>query len=445
METGFPLVMLVVPVVMSAVALAVRGYRRVSAGIGIATVLALALLLALAAPDTGLFADNTLGLLGREAVLTPFIRSLFLFIYPAMGLFFLLAWTRPMGRALVPVGLAALSPLAGALMISPAGLGAVLLLAAAAVAVPALHGGKFAAAAPAWRYFLMVGVALAPILLATSGSMLATFSVGWLAPLAATLILLGGFPFHIWAAALGRHITPVVAALALGIGQLVVVTFLLALLDSVPGARSTVQFQSAVRWSAVLTALIGAFEMYRAAGWRGVVAGALLLDMGFLLLVALAPGADGLSMAIPALIARFLSLLLIAVGLTAGQMGGPSSRGSRLFSLLRPALLVYGSLSLVGLPLTPGFAGRWPQLAAAGQGGGIWPAILLVIALAAGTAAVVRLARRQAPSPVEPAGLAPNATGFEIGLMLVLLASAGLLGLFPGVLSALASRMIGLG
>lgn len=445
METGFPLVMLVGPVVMAAVALALRAFRRVTVIIGLATVILLTLLLALAEPATGLFADNTVSLLGREAVLTPFVRSLFLFIYPAMGLLFLLAWARPMGRALVPVGLAALSPLAGALMISPPGLGAVLLLAAAAVVVPALHDGKFSAAASTWRYFLMVAVALAPILLATSGSMLATFSVGWLAPLAATLILLGGFPFHIWAAALGRHITPAVAALVLGIGHLVVVTFLLSMLDSVPGARSTVEFQSAVRWSAVLTALIGAFEMTRAVSWRGVVAGALLLDMGFLLLVALAPGADGLSVAIPALIARYVSLLLIAVGLSGAPMSGQSTRGGRLFALLRPALLVYGFLSLVGLPLTPGFAGRWPQLAVAGQGGGIWPALLLVVAMAAGAGALVRMARRQTSALAEPAGSAPEVTGFEYGLTLFLLASAGLLGLFPGILSALASLMLGLG
>lgn len=47
-----------------------------------------------------------------------------------------MAWAWPMGRALVPVGLAVLSPLAAALMITPAGLGAVLLVAAAAVVVP---------------------------------------------------------------------------------------------------------------------------------------------------------------------------------------------------------------------------------------------------------------------------------------------------------------------
>ena len=444
METGFPLVMLVGPVVMAIVALAVRSRRRVAVIIGVATVLSLAFLLSLAAPGTGLFADNTVGFLGREAVMSPFVRSLFLFMYPAMGLIFLMAWARPVGRALVPAGLAVLSPLAAALMISPAGLGAVLLVTAAAVVVPTLHGGKFDAVVPAWRYFLLATVALAPVLLVASGSMITTFPAGWSAPLLATLILLGGFPFHIWAGALGRHISPVVAALVLGLLQLVVVSFLLSLLDSVPGARAAVEFRLAIRWSAVLTALIGAFAMARAADWRGVVAGAILLDMGLLLPAVLVPGTDGLMIAIPALIARYLALLLVGLGLTGRSLVGQSTRLGRLLRLVRPALLLYGLLSLIGLPLTPGFAGRWVQLAVVGQGG-MWPTLLLVFALAAATVAIVRMARHRLAATAESATIVESFSAFEFGLMLFLVMISALIGLFPGLLIGLAARMLGLG
>ena len=444
METGFPLVMLVGPVVMAIVALAVRSRRRVAVIIGVATVLSLAFLLSLAAPGTGLFADNTVGFLGREAVMSPFVRSLFLFMYPAMGLIFLMAWARPVGRALVPAGLAVLSPLAAALMISPAGLGAVLLVTAAAVVVPTLHGGKFDAVVPAWRYFLLATVALAPVLLVASGSMITTFPAGWSAPLLATLILLGGFPFHIWAGALGRHISPVVAALVLGLLQLVVVSFLLSLLDSVPGARAAVEFQLAIRWSAVLTTLIGAFAMARAADWRGVVAGAILLDMGLLLPAVLVPGTDGLMIAIPALIARYLALLLVGLGLTGRSLAGQSTRLGRLLRLVRPALLLYGLLSLIGLPLTPGFAGRWVQLAVVGQGG-MWPTLLLVFALAAATVAIVRMARHRLAATAESATIVESFSAFEFGLMLFLVMISALIGLFPGLLIGLAARMLGLG
>ena len=445
METGFPLVMLVGPVVMAIVALVVRKYRRISVIIGVATMLSLAFLLSLAAPGTGLFADNTVGFLGREAVMSPFVRSLFLFMYPAMGLIFLMAWARPVGRALVPAGLAVLSPLAAALMISPAGLGAVLLVAAAAVVVPTLHGGKFDAVVPAWRYFLLAAVALAPVLLVASGSMITTFPAGWSAPLLATLILLGGFPFHIWAGALGRHISPVVAALVLGLLQLVVVSFLLSLLDSVPGARAATEFQLAIRWSAALTALIGAFAMARAIDWRGVVAGAILLDMGLLLPAVLVPGTDGLMIAIPALIARYLALLLVGLGLAGRLSIEEPARLGRLPALLRPALLLYGLLSLIGLPLTPGFAGRWAQLAVVGQSGGMWPTLLLVFALAAATAAIVRMTRHRLAATAESATIVGTFSAFEFGLMLFLVVISTLIGLFPGLLIGLAARMLGLG
>jgi formate hydrogenlyase subunit 3/multisubunit Na+/H+ antiporter MnhD subunit len=445
METGFPLVMLVGPVVAAGVVMILRGRQRVSVIIGLVTVAVLTLLLALARPGTGLFADNTVGFLGRELVLTPFVRSLFLYIYPALGVLFLVAWTRPMGRALVPVGLAVLSPLGAALMVTPAGLGAILLVAAAAVVLPVLHGGKFDAAVPAWRYFLLTAVALAPILLTASGSLLATFSLGWFAPVVATLLLLGGFPFYVWVAGLGRTTTPAVAALVLGLVQLVVVVFLLTLLDSVPAARATAEFQTAIRWSAALTALVGAFQMGRAADWRKVVAGAILLDMGFMLPVTLSPGTDGLGIALPALISRFLSLLLIALGTVRVADRAGASRFNGWIELLRPALMWFGVLSLLGLPLTPGFAGRWAQLAAVGQAGGMWPPVLLVIALAGGAAAILRMARRQVEGSATRDGRAPTVTRLEIGLMLFLLGVAGLLGLFPNLLLGLAARMLGVG
>lgn len=445
METGFPLVMLVGPVAAAGVVMIFRGRRRVSVIIGLVTVAVLTLLLALARPDAGLFADNTVGFLGRELVLTPFIRSLFLYIYPALGVLFFITWARPMGRALVPAGLAVLSPLAAALMITPAGLGAILLLVAAAIVLPVLHGGKFDAAVPAWRYFLLTAVAVAPILLTASGSLLAAFSIGWFAPLVATLLLLGGFPFYVWVAGLGRHMTPVAVALVLGLVQIVVIVFLLTLLDTVPAARATAEFQTAIRWSAALTALVGAFQMGRAADWRGVVAGAIVLDMGFMLPVTLSPGTDGLGIALPAMIGRFLGLLLVALGMVRVIDRAGASRFSGWIELLRPTLLWFGVLSLIGLPLTPGFAGRWAQLAAVGQGGGVWPPLLLITAVAVGVAAVLRMARRPTGARVARDVHKPATASFEIGLMLFLLGVAGLLGLFPNLLLGLAARMLGVG
>mgnify|MGYP001474770251 CR=1 FL=1 len=111
METGFPIVMLVVPIAAAAVALVLRRWQRVTAVIGIVTAVLLTLLLWLAAPEVGLFADNTANLYGREIVLTPFIRSLFLFIYPAFGTLAAMSWFQSPGRMVIPAGLAVLAPM----------------------------------------------------------------------------------------------------------------------------------------------------------------------------------------------------------------------------------------------------------------------------------------------------------------------------------------------
>jgi formate hydrogenlyase subunit 3/multisubunit Na+/H+ antiporter MnhD subunit len=439
MESGFPLVMLILPPVAALVALVARRWRRATAGVGLAAVGLLTVLLWLAAPGAGVFADNTLVVYGRELALTPFLRALFLFVYPALGVLFTLQWFRPAGRLLVPAGLAVLSPLAAALMIDPPALGAALLVAVAAVVAPALYAGRFANTIATWRYFLMTALAVAPSLLA--GWFSAGQDVAWVSLLLASLLLLGGFPFHIWLSGLARRAPPAAVALVLGVMQVGVAVFVLTMLDATPAARASAEFQSAMRWSAALTGLLAAFLMSRAADWRELAAGALLLDAGFLLVSTLAPGAAGLSIALAALAARYLSLLLIALGLrwpgdgAGGGLGGFRTRPYRL------ALLVYGCLSLVGLPLTPGFGGRWAQLAVVAAPGGatVWPAALLVAALACAAWSGLRAAVYPGPAP---AAAAPVGRG-ERTAALALLALAGLLGLFSNLLLDYATRIAG--
>jgi hypothetical protein len=440
METGFPLVLLVGPALAAAVALVIRHRRRATVILGLTTLGLLTLLLWLAGPGR-LFADSTMAILGREVTLTSLARSLFLFIYPAMGALFVATWFRPAGRAIVPLGLAVLAPLAGALMVSPAGFGTVLIVAAAAVLIPTLHGGRYEAAAAAWRYFALTAIAIAPMLLTVSPPLDGT-AVNWAIPLLAALILLGGFPFHVWAGGLGRRAPHAALALALGLAPIVVVVMVLSFLDAAPVARNSVEFQAAVRWSAALTALIAAFEMGRAADWRGVVAGALALDMGLLLAATLVPGAGGLLIALPALTSRFLSLLLITLGWgwpPGNQSGGAVTAGRRWVARLPQILLAYGCLSLIGLPLTPGFAGRWAQLAVIGGDGSVWPGLFVALALALATLAVARAVlrpglERGASRPISRAGAI---------FAVVLLGLAALLGLFPELLVSAASRMLG--
>lgn len=257
----------------------------------------------------------------------------------------------------------------------------------------------------------------------------ATGEMARLGLLLATLLLLGGFPFHIWLRGLARWASPGALALALGPGQIVVVALLTGLLDVVPAVRAAPEFQMALRGCAVFAALLAALLLARERTPRGALGGALALDAGWLALTALTPGAAGLTIALAALAGRTLSLLLIALGWR-WPAGGRAAR-------LGPLLSAYGFLSLLGLPLTPGFAGRWAQ--ATLLGGGAWAAVGIA-ALAVAAWALWR-AISMDMSPAEGETVAPGRA--EVAAAVALLALAGLLGLFPGLLTAVMARLVG--
>lgn len=459
MDTTLHTLLLTLPLIAALVARLLERRRRVAAAVGLAGVAALAALVVVAISRPG---DPTAVVLGRTLTLTAPARGLLLLVYALAGGLFALHWFRPVSRSFVALGLAALSPLAVALLIAPPGLALALLGVALALVAVALYGGRYAAAGAAWRAFLLAVLGLLPLLWAAWAQ--AAGQAGAALPLLlllATLLLLGGFPFHSGLRGLARWSPPGALALALGPGQIVVVALLFGLLDLVPAARAAAEFQTALRGSALFAALLAAFLMHRERTWRGVLGGALLLDAGGLTLAALVPGAAGLAVALAALTGRTLALLLIALGLS-WPMGG-EQRVDRL----RRALLLYGALSLLGLPLTPGFAGRWAELALLGAAWP-WAAVLVVAALGAAVWAVWRVSRRdpddpatigaylssssatgdQTPSPSDDAAMtgpaAPPAVGRgEWIAALILLGLATLLGLFPGLLTALAARLAG--
>jgi hypothetical protein len=433
--------------------------RRVTAAVGLLTIAALAAMVVLALSRPG---DPTALILGRTLTLTALARGLLLLIYSLTGGLLALHWFRPVSRSFVAVALALLSPLAAALLIAPLGLGLALLAVALALAAVALYGGRYAAAGAAWRAFLLGVLGLLPLLWVAWAQ--AAGQTGAALPLVmalSTLLLLGGFPFHVGLRSVARWSPPGALALALGPAQIVVVALLFGLLDLTPVARAAAEFQAALRGSALLAALLAAFLMQRERTWRGVLSGALLLDAGGLTLAALAPGAAGLAVALAALTGRTLSLLLIALSLS-----WPAG-GERRADGLRRALLLYGALSLLGLPLTPGFAGRWAQVSLLGAAWP-WAAVLLLAALGAAGWGVWRVWRREQEAPttfeVKPAPGA--ATGGQhlshsdeailVGTLasrpvergewvaaLILLSISALLGLFPGLLTALAARLAG--
>lgn len=445
MDTTLPLLLLLLPLIAALAAHVVERRRRVAAAGGLIGVAALAAVVIVAISQPG---DPTATVLGRTLALTSPDRGLLLLVYALTGGLFALQWFRPVSRSFVAVALVALSPLAAALLITPPGLALALLAVALSVAAIALYGGRYAAAGAAWRAFLLAVLGLLPLLWVAWAQAAGQGGVALpLALLLATLLLLGGFPFHSGLRGLARWSPPGALALVLGPVQIVVVALLFGLLDLAPAARAATEFQTALRGGAGLSALLAAFLMHRERSAAGLLSGALLLDAGALMLAALAPGAAGLAVALAALMGRTLSLLLIALGLS-WPVGG-----ERWTNGVRRALLLFGALSLLGVPLTPGFAGRWAQLSLLG-GAWPWAAVVVVAALGAAGWAVWLALRDRQDATMVGAGLRPASPAVEASgppavgraewiAALLLLALSALLGLFPGLLTALAARLAG--
>jgi hypothetical protein len=158
--------------------------------------------------------------------------------------------------------------------------------------------------------------------------------------------------------------------------------------------------------------------------------------------VTLAPGVDGLLITLPALAARFLALALLAVALRAppARASGALSHPERWWRVARPTALWLSCLTLVGLPLTPAFAGRWAQTALVTRTAGSGPGFLLVATVALGAWVIFRRAPKTGDAPIEGG---PTGWG-EVGLGLILLSLAVLLGLFPNLLTGVVGGLLGL-
>ncbi len=173
-------------------------------------------------------------------------------------------------------------------------------------------------------------------------------------------MLLGGFPFAIWVTAVARHALLSALPLIFALIQSGILLFLFGYLNTTPVLARGQQYQEIMQWSAAATTILAALLLFRAADWREILGRLLLLDMGVLLLALAPPTATMLQNTLWLLAGRFVSLILACAGLMLWQRQAATDNesGGRHLSWSF-VLLSYGCLSLLGLPLTPGFSGRW--------------------------------------------------------------------------------------
>jgi NADH:ubiquinone oxidoreductase subunit 2 (subunit N) len=205
-------------------------------------------------------------------------------------------------------------------------------------------------------------------------------------------IMLAGFPFFIWVRPLVTAVPLLALPVLLAILPLLVVVLALHLLAAYPALAQTDAYLVWLPWSAGLTVLLAGFLALSAGNWLRLAASLILLDMGFGLLALALAANGGWEPAVVLHGLRLVSLLVVVVGLGLAEGGWYSVDGNRYSVIgeqysgeegpagvvggLKEAvgqvswpvwLLVYGLLSLLGLPLTPGFSGRWAVLVTLGR------------------------------------------------------------------------------
>ncbi len=410
-----PLLLLAIPLFAGVGAFLLRRWQLTTILTGVGTVIILALILAATELGTQFvegadspFFNNTWVILERSLVLDQLSRDALLIVYSGLGLLFLLSIVLSQDSLFVPLILLAISPLAGTLMAGSISTGTVFLVVAMVIVAILIQGKRAGSTLTSLRY-LTLAVLVFPILL----------TIGWMSEtrpdqfitwmpfllLVVFLILLFSFPFHIWVSPTISESKSLVPVVVYGLVQLVVVIFCFGLIVENPIVYGNARLLQLLRASGAATLILAIVLIVTAPSisrWLGYL---LILDLGSTAIALGLGGKIGLELVSYLVLIRIIGLLMSGFGLGMIRRQLSSSAGDmyltfKVETLARRspiglALTIYGGLSLAGMPLTPGFAGRWALLSLASDQYR-WIAILIVIAVAS---AVIGLARMMLPKP----------------------------------------------
>ncbi|MEJ2748184.1 MAG: hypothetical protein P8183_09800 [Anaerolineae bacterium] len=324
---------------------------------------------------------------GRSLTLTPGLQSLFVLLLFSLGVLFLLSLLWPQGRYFVPASLAALSPMAAALLIRPLILGSLFWLMAAIFLGVVIQSDRAGRTQGAWRYVLLMTLAVALLLVG-----------GWMADTAQTalhemagrllvlafLIMLAGFPFHIWLQPVVTAVPGLALVVVMGVGQLVLTIFLYDWLDAYAWLSPIPHFQMMVQWSALFTAVLAGVLALTARDLLRLLGSLLLLDTAVSAALLSVPVPGGRETAVLLLVARLVSLVLAAAGSQVFFPHPDAPDAAARWTVLSAFAGAYGFVSLLGFPFTPGFLGRWTAVTLIAGQTGITPWLPIGILLAMG-------------------------------------------------------------
>jgi NADH:ubiquinone oxidoreductase subunit 2 (subunit N) len=380
---------------------------------------------------------------GQPLALTTVTQNLLLLLLAGLTILFALSIIFPSGDWFAPAGLIGFSFLTGSLLIRPFSIAIILVLLATGVLTLTVQTGRAGSVRGSLRY-LLASLLAVPLLLIVNGQLeqqsISSLPTGQLTALA-TLLLLAGFPFHIWLQAVVDETGPLPLTLVIGLAPIVPLALLFQFISAYPNLLDT-PFMQLIWLGGGLTLLVAGVLAVTAVHLKRLIGSILLLDMAFTILCLTLPLRVGWETAVSLQIGRFGSLLLLAGGWELLKRRMPNWPLDKLpVGLGRQtpmglALLGLGLFSLIGLPLTLGFGGHWRLLTAvaelANQGDiPLWLPAITLFSLGLGAIAILRvLVTLLAKQPDDTVAAKRDPIWLQVVVGFVLLAATWL-ALFP--------------
>lgn len=451
---GFPLAM--APVVY---ALGRRPARQAAAALAVAALLSLVVLrLPMGEPLDALGIDFSLDrsmfVLGRSFTFDIPQRPALLFVYMAATVQFASALVTPVHRTFLPAGIAALALCSAALLVEPFLFAAIFLQLLASVGLAMLAAPETRAQRGPVRFLVYMTLGMPFVLLTgwlVEGSAISPGdpALVWRATLllaAGFAILLGVVPFHTWMPQVAEESPPHATALVLSLVHGSATFLMLRFFNEFEWLRSNPDVYRALHVAGLALVVVGGLTglvQRSLARWMGY---AVMVDVGATLLAIGLGTSAGVSIALMTIASRTFGLAAWAVGLAHVRLARPGADGEALLRgamWQRPAAsvaLVAGALSMVGVPLTVGFVGRWAlieQLAPI--------SLSTTLALLAATAGLAVACARGLALLLERPDEDRERTDEPVqvrALALVVVAALFVLGLFPQLLMPAVARAV---
>ncbi|MBN1659407.1 MAG: hypothetical protein JXA93_13465 [Anaerolineae bacterium] len=457
-----PIILLAVPLIAAAVAYLVRRWSLLAAAISALSAAAIAALCVSLPLDQSAFVleqevafGRPVVVLGQTLVLDPAGQLWLAFVFGLAAVYYLLAWRTPQGRSYFAFNLVMLAMYALVVLLHTFALSLLAFAMSATLAVFIIQAGQQASVRGAQRYLLVTLLAV-PLLLAAAWfldqSTLLPQAVAELSPVDAVAVvdladaafqralllaalgfglLLAAFPFSTWMPALAADAPPVVSAFLFTAGQAMALFLAFRFVQAAPEVLSSPGLPVVIHLAAVGMAISGGVMAATQRDLGRMFGYAALSDLGIVLLAFNTGGTRALDLTLLHLVARSLSITLLAAAIgivqhraTTGDLAALGGVARRL--PVATLALILGALGLAGFPMTAGFPTHWAVSRAVWN----WVQVLAPVPTEANTPAVPGIEIGTLPGQewlwvVTLLALVAASVGIVVGLLRILTAMAG--------------------